>query len=254
MSGYQKGEHLFTAKGTRIPGDLPVAPHLAASGAAPRGMRDLMETQGLAWLRDFQAAVNSGMALRIPLGPLFRPGKTLDVVVVGVRRGEAADAAAGALADLLAAHQWTHGMDFVRRGTPTNNTDRARSGVSLTAPDLGTLLDTVLARPDPRPSPAPLARQPFARATRLALGLAPGSVLERVPLRDDTQLDLGTAMSAALWPATWGHFLRTMVAGAVPGPSIDWARDTLHRPCARRRDACRRSGSDASPTACWASP
>jgi hypothetical protein len=225
VSGYQQRERKFTAEGRAIQRDLPVAPELAASGQAPRTMRELMQAQGLSWLRDFEAAVAVGMALRIALHREVQLQQSFDIFVIGLRRGEAAEDAARALAELLAAHQWTHGLDFGRRGTPTNNTDRARSAVSVSAPDLPDLLDTVLARPDPRPKVGLLpSHQPFAHAARQALGLGPGSILERVPHRDDTQLDLGAAMSAALWPATWGYFLRTMVVGAVPDQWIDWTR------------------------------
>jgi hypothetical protein len=223
--GYRQWELAFTATGAPIRGDLAVAPELAAAGRAPRTMRDLVDAQGLSWLYDFRVAVDAGMALRIALPDEVPLEQSLEIFVLGVRRGEAPEDAARGLADLLAAHQWTHGVGFARRGTPTNNTDRARSGLSTSAPDLAALLDTVLARPDPRPRAGlPLSRQPFGHAARLALGLDAGSILDRAPGRDDAQLDLGAAMSAALWPATWGYFLRTMVVGAVSGEWIDWTR------------------------------
>jgi hypothetical protein len=225
VTGYQRQEQQFSVTGEAIPRDLPVAPELAATGQAPRSMGELMEAQGLGWLRDFDAAVAAGMAVRISLDSAFAFGQPLDLFVVGLRHGEAAADTADQIAALLAAHQWTQGVDLVRRGTPTNNTDRARSGISVSAPDLAQLLDLVLLPRAPAASAnKPMSRRPFAVAASLALGLAPGSILERVPHRDDRQLDLGGAMNAVLWPATWGQFLRTMVAGAATDPWIDWTR------------------------------
>src|SRR5262249_37171131 len=62
-------------------------------------------------------------------------------------------------------------------------------------------------------------------AAASALGLPAGSILERVPLHDDAQLDLGAAMTAALWPATWGFALRSLPGRAVTPADVAWARE-----------------------------
>lgn len=225
VTGYQHDELVFSQEGKPIPRDLALAPTLAGSGPTRRTMSDLLDVQGLTWLRRFDAAEAKGMALRVPLGNLFQPDAPLDLFVVGVRSGDSPVAIAGQLADLLAAHHWTHGVDFVRRGSPTNNSDRATSAVSLSEPDTNALLDTVLTRPAlPDRRTELSARTGFGAAAARALGLAPGSILERVAHRDDAQLELASAMSAALWPATWGYFLRTMLGDALSEQWIEWTR------------------------------
>ena len=222
--GYQENEYRFTVAGGPIDRDLAVAPDLAATGAAPGTIGDLIEDQGLGWLRSFEAAESVGMAMRIPLRPWERQ-KGLELLVLGACSAYPSATIPATLADLLASHHWTHGLDFVRRGTPTNNTDLATSGVSLSEPDLGALLDTVLAVPRPAsPLVLPLSSSDFGTATRHALGLADGTIVDRLPGRDDEQLILASAMNAALWPATWGHLLRSLLSGAVAEDWIDWTR------------------------------
>lgn len=225
VSLYQHNQLVVTKEGKAIPRKLAISPDLAATGAPPKTIGDLLQAQGLAWMREFEAAEEAGMAVRIPLGDQFSSREPLDLFVVGARSGETSEDVAQQLAELLAAHHWTHGVDFVPRGTPTNNSDRASSGVSLSEPDTAALLDAVLMRPAARARPdEPLYRRRFDAAATLALGLEPGSILERVANRNQMQLDLAAAMSAALWPATCGHFLRTMLGNTLSDEWIAWLR------------------------------
>lgn len=225
VSGYQRNELLFTESGKQIPRDLPISPDFAATGPGPKSMAQLLSTQGLAWLTDFDEAVKVGMGLRLPLGNGYLPQIGLDLFVVGARNGDTPLTVAKQFADLLATHHWTHGVDVARRGTPTNNSDHAYSGVSLSEPDLTALLNSVLNISNPPSHTSePLHRRRSDDAAILALGLAPGSILERASQHDGAVLDLTGAMSAALWPATWGYFLRTMLGNAVDDQWINWLR------------------------------
>lgn len=228
--GYQNRERVFVAFGAPVLGDLAVAPDFAAlPGAAPRSIADLLAAQGVEWMRDFSAAVAAGMGLRIDLPATLHLEFGLDVLVCGACRGDPDDTAQ-ALGDLLAARHWTHGVGFVRRGTATNTTDATVSGLAPSEPDVSALLDTALTLP-PVPAGAaatprtPLSRRTFGAAAASALGLPAGSILERVPLHDDAQLDLAAAMTAALWPATWGFVLRSLLGRAVTPDDIAWAHD-----------------------------
>lgn len=228
--GYQNHQRIFVAFGAPVLGDLAVAPDFAAlPGAAPRSIADLLAAQGVEWMRDFPAAVAAGMGLRIDLPATLHLEFGLDLLVCGARTGDPDDTAQ-ALGDLLAARHWIHGVGFVRRGTPTNTTDATVSGLAPSEPDVSALLDTAFT-PPPVPANAaaaprtPLSRRTFGAAAASALGLPAGSILERVPLHDDAQLDLGAAMTAALWPATWGFVLRSLLGRAVTPDDIAWAHD-----------------------------
>lgn len=225
VSGYQRNQLIFTKTGEPIPRDLPMSPDFAATDHAPKNIAELLTGQGLTWLSNVDEAVKVGMGISIPLPDYYRQQEGLDLFVVGARSGETSTTVATQFAQLLATHHWTHGVDFVRRGTPTNNSDRVNSDVSLSQPDLTALLDSVLARPNPRVRASePLHRCRFNDAAILALGLEPGSILDCVAQHDDAMLDLAGAMSAALWPATWGYFLRTMMGDAVGDQWIAWLR------------------------------
>ena len=166
--GYHHQEQVFLVAGPPVTADLPAVPDLAATEVAPRSFRDLSDAQGLAWTHDLVAAESVGMAVRVPLGG-WDLDDGIDLFAVGVCGGDADSC--GAVADLLAAQHWTRGLDLLRRGTPTNNSDDVPAGYSATAPDLVALLDVVLAGGIPAKGPAQTSptvgrRTSLARSTR----------------------------------------------------------------------------------------
>jgi hypothetical protein len=101
---------------------------------------------GMKWMVDFDEAETKGMALRIAI-----PGATLaagldSLFVLGVASTNATDTAA-LLADLLDAHHYTDGADFIRLGTPTNNTADRRAGCSSVDPGRAGYASEVVADP-----------------------------------------------------------------------------------------------------------
>ncbi len=188
----------------------------------------------------------TGDARRDCVGP---GGSARPFYVPGVRADDDPAATAAGLDDLLAAHRWTHGLDFVRRGTPTNNTDTAVSGLSLSSPDLVALLDNVLegssggagdaakqVEPGPmtpgpsRPEPVPVPAVPRGSATS-ATRWRPRSASARTRWCDRWRCTVTpsfgspSAMNAALWPATWGYLLRRLLGTAITAPDAEWIRD-----------------------------
>ena len=139
--------------GTRIPADLAMAPGPAELDAvADRARGRWLEAQGLAWTFDFAEAERVGMGVRIDLERSSRGHRgVLRTVVVGVR----ADDEHESLEALLAAHRYTHGLDFIPQGTPTNRTETAPPGSS---PE------------DPGPRRAARGRARDARSTAAAIG------------------------------------------------------------------------------------
>ena len=76
------------------------------------------------------------MAIRVNFSQLPERYLTRGIgrlLVLGVRAG---DQRAG-LEALLEAHRYTHGLDFVAQGTPTNATETAAPTLCLERPDLG---------------------------------------------------------------------------------------------------------------------
>ena len=83
---------------------------------------------------DFEEAEARGMALRIPIPPEVVAAGIDGLYVFGVASALDPDEASHAIARLLDAHHYTDGLDFLRLGTPSNNTAERRAGYSSEDP------------------------------------------------------------------------------------------------------------------------
>jgi hypothetical protein len=185
---------------------------------------DVAVDPGMRWMVDFTEAQAAGMAVNVLL-PQATVNAGLDsVVVFGVAASQEPAAARSALADLLDGHHYTDGLEFLRQGTPTNNTSAQRSGHRSRDPQhAASFACEVLA--------AEAVAQPGSNAVSLGrmLGLDDARIQQ-------TLASLGSAgathdrdqrsMNTALWQVGWGYFLSNMI-GPAAGPTpaqIDWAR------------------------------
>lgn len=207
------------AIGLPIRADLAIgpSPDFDASGLAPG---DPPVDAGTAWMVDFEAARQAGMALVLPLAatPLFLDVGIDRLLVYGVRADPDPVESGRLLADLLEAHQATDGFGFVAQGTPTNQTSTA-------APVPGRHSEAWRAALRVTPDQAVPPAGANARVLADALGLDPGDDGQRPgpstppgPAGRPTALARGTdaavteqeqaeAMTTLLWPVTWGGFL-----------------------------------------------
>ena len=175
---------------------------------------------GMTWLVDFDEAERAGMALRLTVPAAILAAGIDSLVVFGVAKADTA-ATAAQLGDLLDAHAYTDGLEFLRFGTPSNNTDDQRAGYSTSDPDrLKSLRSEVLTNP-----------ASAANANRLgpALGIPRVRIAPTLGHlgQADQNHDLDQrSMNAALWQVGWGYFLSNMVGPETGlGPAaIDWAR------------------------------
>ncbi|MFE5407234.1 hypothetical protein [Microbacterium sp. NPDC056569] len=132
-----------------------------------------------AWLTDYRVALDRGFAVTLTLnGGRARIDR---LYVIGARSGPPADAA-GDVVDALKAHGRT---ELIGAGTPTNNTEAARAATPP-AKDESDAASSALAR---------------------ALGLDDPEVFGDWP-STAADPDLAGAMAMALWPVTWGRWLR----------------------------------------------
>lgn len=176
---------------------------------------------GMKWLVDFDEAEAAGMAMRVTVPPDVLSAGIESLVVFGVSKAADPNVTAGQLADLFDAHAYTDGLEFLRFGSPTNNTDDQRAAYSSNDPDQArSFQNEVLMNP---------ANTPNAGKVGAALGVASGRIpltLGHLGLADqDHDLDQ-SSMNAALWQVGWGYFLTNMI-GAETGlsmASVDWAR------------------------------
>ncbi|MEG3630129.1 hypothetical protein [Streptomyces poriticola] len=223
FSAYRDGTLVWRMTGADIPDTLPlgVAPRQADgddgeedTDDAPADRTDALPfDQNSRWLVDFEAAVDVGMGLSVPLESPTDRFDLLTVVGVGSQ-----DAATGAqrVQDVLAARLFTDGLSPLPVGTPTNNTPESRSGWRTRgAPRDPELADAWQASYDPA------GPQEAARLAR-AFGIDGHTVLARVcdPQGGDE------ALLAKL------HRLRAQTAAwsGVWHPAVDSNKD--HRPLA----------------------
>jgi hypothetical protein len=158
---------------------------------------------GILWMADFEQAVKIGMALRIRLTPELALG--IDrLVVMGVKVSHNEQESASALADLMDAHCYTHGLGFIPTGTPTNNTPEIKSGYGER--DTGHL-DSYTAETNTSLLPGT-----NGMAAAAALGI-PASTFQHVPHANGLDQIDAKIINHVLWPATWGYFLFQFMDG-----------------------------------------
>ncbi|MEJ8850705.1 hypothetical protein [Variovorax rhizosphaerae] len=181
--------------------------------------------EGMRWMVDFDEAEKAGMGLRIAIPPPTLAGSGIEALFVfGTLSATPTDTAAQ-LAALLDAHHYTDGAEFLRTGTPTNNTADRRAGYDPSDPGRAQSFATEVAF-----DLSTLAATSNARRLGVALGLPDvqiAPVLGRLPLAAGTQEADMRAMNTALWPVGWGYFLSNLAgpegSGLTPD-HITWAR------------------------------
>lgn len=178
---------------------------------------------GMKWLVDFDEAQAAGMALRITIPAATLTAGLNSLVVFGVARSLSPAETSTQLANLFDAHHYTEGLEFLRQGAPTNNTDDRRASYSSNdpPPERSFALETAT---------GPMLADSNAQRVGAALGLPANRIeptlgrIGRGLERDEANL---RSMSTALWPVGWGYFLNNMIgaeAGLTP-QLIDWARN-----------------------------
>ncbi|PYS22676.1 MAG: hypothetical protein DMF72_12505 [Acidobacteria bacterium] len=203
--------------GNVIPDTLYVGPEPLDPEAAFAEKDDVLIYGGaFEWMSDFDKAVAQGMGFRVRLTDEEARNGFAKVFVLGVFLSASAQDSATLLEELIDSHQFSpKGFSLVPQGTPTNNTERNGTGYSDNDPynDLAFFTATDppafdLADPKPRRS------QTDGRMLADALGIA-YTPLQTVQHADQTDLLEASSMSTALFPGTWGYWLRNWMAPVV---------------------------------------
>jgi len=181
--------------------------------------------KGMQWMVDFDVAEAKGMALRIPIPAATLAAGLDSLFVLGATSSSAPGNVADEFADLLDAHHYTDGLEFLHLGTPTNNTADRRAGYQSGGRDHDTSFAAEVAS-----DPATLDADANAIKIGAALGLPRARVVralgyvQRASERHDAAQ---RCMNAALWPASWGYYLGNMIGFAGSGltpEGLAWAR------------------------------
>jgi hypothetical protein len=169
---------------------------------------------GLGWMRDFDQAVTLGLGVRMPLTPAQAGSGFARILVLGVKSRLDPATAARRLGAALDAHHYTDGIALLPIGTPTNNSDRVKSGYDSSDP--AHAASFAIERGQPM-TPSADGRGDGDRLAR-ALGIDPAH-FAHVRGADGRHSDAPAAMNTVLWPATWEYYLTNLVTGAMADPA-----------------------------------
>ncbi|TAK32845.1 MAG: hypothetical protein EPO28_17505 [Saprospiraceae bacterium] len=184
----------------------------------------------MAWLADFDKAVQVGMGVRIPLPAPWNTNGFDRLVVLGLRLSTDAEDSAKLVEELMNNHHYTGGIAFLPQGTPTNNTEEAGSGYTTLDPSNEASFNAQANAADPASwstlfnSEDKKDGQRFAEA--LGLEYDTSAPIENANGEDVAE---AIAMNAALWHATWGDFLKEMMGTAFNTHTIQQIQGFFQR-------------------------
>ena len=181
---------------------------------------------GMRWMVDFDEAEAAGMGLRIPISAATLAAGIESLFVLGAATSATANEGAKQLGEQLDAQHYTDGLEFLRLGTPSNNTSAERSGYGAEDAGHERSFSTESGAVE-----VAIDEQSNAQRLGTAMGL-PGDDIAPILASvaggsDKHEADL-RSMNTALWQATWGYFLTNMIGmdgtGLTPD-TLAWARE-----------------------------
>jgi hypothetical protein len=195
----------------------PAADQLQHDGAGGLKVPDQLQ-----WMSDFDRAVKDGMGFSIPLTEQQATKGFTRVLVVGLRLNADQKQGQSELETLLQHHFFTRpGLALLAQGTPTNNTDAAPAGHSrLDDPDQS--FDDLQA-PLFTPKTSWLEKRDGQWVAEY-LGLDP-ALFAHVHNAGGTDQIAARAMNIAMWPATLGYWMETMMSPVFSPAAVDATRD-----------------------------
>lgn len=225
LLGYQNGEQVLSALSEPVQTPLHVSPdpqtdaenqfQFDASGNLTLG-------DELRWMVDFDAAVARGMGFRVDLTPQQASGFDR-LFVLGLRLSADAERGKTELQTLLQNHYFSRaGFALLPQGSATNNTEEGNSAYSR-ADDADASYDFVfkgLAQFTEQEDPL---EKRDGQWLAESLGLD-AEWLKQVPHAGGVDQREARAMNTALWPATLGYFMDTLLKPVFDDDAIYYTR------------------------------
>jgi hypothetical protein len=212
IMGFQNGQVVFQETGKPVPARLTVAPD--PSAPVSEQIRhdtdgELIVPEAMRWMVDFEAAVDVGLGLKISLhGDGIDPNAPIErLLALGIRLADDPEEARQTLEELLTHHRFGRsGFAFVPQGSPTNNTDSDGTAFGR-GEDSDAAYDANRQVPPP---PADWWNRSDGQWLADLLGVTP-TVFDGVPHASGRDFSEARALNRALWPATFGYTLETMM-------------------------------------------
>ena len=179
------------------------------------------------WMVDFDRAVEAGMGMRVNLTQNQSSRGFERVLVIGLRLSDDHDEAATGLQTLIEHHHFSRGgFALVPQGTPTNNTEAASSGFVRGA-DADESFDDLL-KGDLFADESDWLAKSDGQWLAEYLGID-SAVLKRIRHSGGRDQADARAMNIALWPATLGYWMDSMMTPIFSGQAIDQTRDFFNQ-------------------------
>lgn len=180
---------------------------------------DLIVGKELKWMVDFEEAVAKGMGFKIDLTPEQADSGFDRLFVLGVRLSTNEDKGKKNIETLIDHHHHSRkGFAILSQGTPTNNTEKEGSTYSWRE-DPDDSFDIYFKNEIPG-DPAGWFEKKDGRWLAEVLGIDT-KYLKNVANYYGTDQCEARAMNVALWPATLGYFMETMMAPVFSGQVIN---------------------------------
>ena len=207
--GFRGDAPVFSKWGEPVPDDLPHGPQPDPTGQVEFAEDDLPVDEGMRWMLEYGEAEKVGMAITI--GPNDHgPGRVVGAIdqlfVIGLDVTLPPEQGALRIESLFSSHLHTEGTEFLKPGTPTNNTSRVQSGYHSSPISLEAALDpAATTESEPKSS---------ARNLAAALGLD-SAAFDDVPNADMADQGPAGDMNDALWEASWGYYFDHLLHPSV---------------------------------------
>lgn len=182
----------------------------------------------LRWTVDFERAKAVGMGIEIDLDTneaAIGTGGFDRVLVFGVKTSMDSQPTAANLVQLFDAHHYTRGLAFVRQGTPTNNTKGSPTPFPPDDDDGNRSFEIERKHP---PKPLSLSSNCLSGDTdgaQFAIALAlPNTLFANVDRAREKEISRSIAMNVAVWPLTYGYFMKVLMAPIFSDDDIKTAK------------------------------
>lgn len=230
VTGYIGNSVAFEEMGAHIPSPLYVAPDpgtAAEDQFSKDANGDIVFPEELRWMTDFDTAIQAGLGMKINItGDQAQRGFDR-IVVLGVRLSADETKGQALVENLFDHHRKSRkGIALIPQGTPTNNTEDDAAGYdSLDSADesfdilkKGKLFDY---QPD-------LLLKTDGQWLAESLGISYDAV-NKISNADITDIAEGRMMNIALWPATLGYTMDTMMQPVFDDRDIEVTRDFFNQ-------------------------
>jgi len=171
---------------------------------------DLIFSENMQWMFNFDEAVAKGMGFKIDITTAQATSGFDRVFVIGLKLSASKGQGKILLEKLFEQHQSSRkGLAIIKQGTPTNNTEEDESGYSWKH-DPDDSYDIYFNESGDKPDPTDWYNKRDGRWLAELLGIDPGK-LDTIENYYCTDICEAKAMQRAMWPATFGHFMDSMM-------------------------------------------